>query len=664
MNAKQESLGIQYIEGTSQLALPKNFVERELRTFVGRLHRAVRDLDSNSSLVERFDELSKVLYLHFLRQVDPNSIGSAESLAKSQDETVSEHAARVRDVFVRMSSERENLFPQRFRKMRLSDRAISALFDLLADFGESLERDVYGLLYEELIRGTFDRSDHQQFFTPPSVVDFVVGLGQDVIRGTVCDPAAGTAGFLAAAARLGPDRLIALEIDERLSWAAGLNLYLHGARDHVSEVLGPDGSLGREAHRLFGSVDCVITNPPFGSDYSGDQLESFALGKGRSSRRRGILFLERCFELLKEGGTLLIVIDEGVLSHPSAEDVREYLRRNGQIEAVVSLPTQTFQPYASVSTSVLRIRKGHGGPTRRTMFARAELVGRKQNGDDDLEYDSNGVARLRTDFPAILHTWRSQSSVAELREHVRGSGPDTYFASINGELPDDLSARLDFPSLHPARRESVELLSRSQYSLQALGELCEVRSGGVVPDKDLSDQIVPYTGLAQIEPYLGRVTQIPMSANALKSQVKEYLPGDVLFSKLRPNLRKIAIVEQNMAPGFVSGECMVLATKVDDDGRSIIAPELLAMILRSEIAYGQIVHKVAGIGRPRISSKDVLSIRVPLPPRSIQDYLCQQLAESEAETNNLMANAQLLLERAGANREAQMQKLLESLTGG
>lgn len=661
MDVKQESLDLEHRNREIQLVLPKDFVERELRNFVGKLHRVVRDLDANSSLVERFDELSKVLYLHFLCLAEPK-VASAGSLARASGESVANHAARVRKAFRRMSDERKELFPPRFRELRLTDRAVSELFDLLAAFSTSVERDVYGLLYEELIRGTFDKSDHQQFFTPPSVVDFVISLGHDAIHGNVCDPAAGTAGFLAAAARHGADRLVALEIDERLSWSAGLNLSLHGATAHVSEVLGPDGSLGPEAHRFFGSFDCVITNPPFGSDYSGDQLDSFVLGRGRSSRRRGILFLERCLDLLKPGGTLLIVIDEGVLSHPSTADVREFLRLNGEIEAVVSLPTQTFQPYASVATSVLRIRKGRGSAKTTTMFARAELVGRKQNGDDDLEYDECGVARLRTDFPAILTKWRSRSATAQLQKQADGSGPDTYFANIDGELHDDLSARLDFPSLHPARRESVALLSRSKYPLKTLADLCEVRSGGVVPEKELADQIIPYTGLAQIEPYLGHVTQIPMPANALKSQVKEYAPGDVLFSKLRPNLRKVALVEERMVPGFVSGECMVLSAIADDNNRPVIAPALLASILRSEIAYGQIVHKVAGIGRPRISSRDVLAIRVPVPPMDVQEEICVQLALGEAKINSLVADANSLLERSRVSRQAEMNRLLESLT--
>ena len=81
------------------------------------------------------------------------------------------------------------------------------------------------------------------------------------------------------------------------------------------------------------------------------------LGRGRQSRRRGILFIERCWELLRPGGLLAIIIDEGVLNLSHADDVRSYVLQHFDIGAVVSLPESAFQPYASVNASILLMRK-------------------------------------------------------------------------------------------------------------------------------------------------------------------------------------------------------------------------------------------------------------------------------------------------------------------
>ena len=160
-------------------------------------------------------------------------------------------------------------------------------------------------------QGDFDKSDNQQYFTPYQVVDFMVQMSIPFIRGVVCDPACGTAGFLNKVGELCPEvSLLGLEVDDRLAWVSNLNLLIHGNDDFKVMSLANGGSLGPESHPYFGSADVIITNPPFGSDYSDSViLSNFALGRNHSSRRRGILFLEQAwisFEMADSSQLLLI----------------------------------------------------------------------------------------------------------------------------------------------------------------------------------------------------------------------------------------------------------------------------------------------------------------------------------------------------------------------
>lgn len=104
-----------------------------------------------------------------------------------------------------------------------------------------------------------------------------------------------------------------------------------------------------------------MTNPPFGSLMGGEIgniLGRFELGKGKKSLPMEILGLERCFQFLKEGGKLAIVLQDGVMTDTSHDYVRAWAHEQGELVAVISLPEHTFSPYgANPKTSLVFFRK-------------------------------------------------------------------------------------------------------------------------------------------------------------------------------------------------------------------------------------------------------------------------------------------------------------------
>lgn len=626
---------------------------RSIRRVISSLHNTLRDNDSQSNIVQRFDELTKLIFTKVMSDRAAGSGGSPLSRARGD-------AAAIRRCYAQLAREHSAFIPAAFASLKCSDTAVRQCAEVLemVDFSAA-SFDVAGLAYEEVIRNTFDKSDNQQFFTPPQIVEFIVSACEADLSGAICDPACGTGGFLAAVARRGLpyDSLTGMEIDERLSWAAGMNVFLHGGR-HVEALLLPDGgTLGSAAKPHFGRFDAIITNPPFGSDLADPQLLSrLELGKGRPSRRRGILFIERCWELLRSKGLLAVIIDEGVLNLPHAEDVRDYVLRRFDVEAVVSLPESAFQPYATVNASILLLRKRAGssddattsGPVR-TFFARAEHVGRKANGDDDIIYSRTGEPRLNSDLPGILGAMR------KARDGATDGLGSSYVADVRANLsqaPD--GTRLDYQFHHPSRQEVRRRIESCAYPLVPLHTLCTERTQAVVPAQDLSGTTIPYTGLAQIEPSTGRAVQEPTPADSLKSQVRPYEPGDILFARMRPNLRKVALMEFE-EPGYASPECAVLVPKRDDLGQPIVEPLVLSVLLRSDFIYGQIVHLVAGIGRPRISQRELRDVLIPVPPAEAQaeiraDYLAlRREAESlEEQAITIQYTARAVLANAVA----------------
>lgn len=633
---------------------------RGARKLISRLHNILRDQDSNSNIIERFDELTKLLFLKIWTDQDEWLSGGIAQENEADDVYV----ARIRELYEQIARNQSHLVPANFAKMRCSNAAlIESLRALSMISFEDVSFDVKGLAYEEVIKHTFDKGDHQQFFTPPQVVKFMVDFLSEEIRGEVCDPAAGTGGFLVEIAKVGLsyNSLTAFEIDERLAWVSGINLFTHGARNVRSIHLSNGGTLGHNANEYFQRFDTIITNPPFGSDFTDiSALNLYELGKGKTNRRRGILFLERCFHLLKDGGSLGIILDEGILNLPSASDVRQFILSHFDLLGVVSLPETAFMPYASVNASILFLRKQTGHQTSRyTLYAKPENVGRKPNGDEDLIYTQSGAAQVNSDFPMILD-YRH----AIVRGESVTASDLVYKADIRNNLAsDDNGVRLDFRYHHPSRNKSRQLLESCHFPLVTISDICSERNVAIIPSTELPDSMILYTGLAHIESETGIARQVPTPSNSLRSAVKRYESGDIIFARMRPNLRKVALMSFADG-GFVSPECSVLSVRNGRDGAPVVDPLLLSVLLRSEFVYGQIMHLIAGIGRPRIGSGDLRRVRIPIPPRESQATWKSAFLGELASAGKVRGNAHALLRQAAELERSSIESVARAFVSG
>ena len=616
---------------------------RAVRSLVHRLRNILRDHESNSNIIERFDELTKLL---FLKLVTETHSTHDKPLERSEWETDSDYASRVRHSYSKIAENHSSIVPKAFAQILMSDSAICGCASALSRVSlENANLDVKGLIYEEIVKSTFDKSENQQFFTPPSITKFMVAMMSDNLGGNICDPAAGTAGFLVEIlkSQRKSSSFTAIEVDERLAWVSGINLYSHGATKMQALWLPDGGSLGRAANDFVEKFDTIITNPPFGSDVTDPAiLQAYQLGSKRISRRRGILFLERCHQLLKNGGMLAFIIDDGVLNLPSSRDVRHFITSHFRIDAIVSLPETTFMPYATVNTSILFMQKtGSTIPENHlTFFARAENVGRKGNGNEDYVYERSGARHLNSDLPIIVDLFRSFRT-----SRRRPNSKLAYATNLQcNRGREEIGWRLDYRYHHPSRMVSQAQLAKTNKPLMIISQICQERNEMVVPSTELVDQMIRYTGLAHIEVGSGAARQVLTPANSLKSAVKRYNPRDIIFARMRPNLRKVALMDFAEG-GYVSPECIVLSVRNVDD-RPIIDPLLLSVLLRSDLVYGQIMHLITGTGRPRLAAKDLRRVAIPTPTESDQrDWRMRYLSQLAA-VRTLKKKAESLLRDA------------------
>lgn len=639
---------------------------RTLRLLVRQMSNAFRD-SMGGGLLERFEEISKLLYCKLYDE--RKSMASPDykpRFCPRPGETLEETYERVAALYREAISLLPDVFANGRRSLSGDQRAVVRIVEILQDINLSdTPADVKGTVYEELIRNTFDKTENQQFFTPRQVVSFMVQFIDPQPGQVLCDPACGSGGFLIEASRhfsaaLGQqargdsdahrvlqylsENLIGLEIDRRMAWVAQMNLIMHGDGRGSIHHLGNGGSLAFSEHIDVlippDSLDVVLTNPPFGSDFADSKhLARYQLGRNKASRRRGILFIERCIGWLRPGGLLGIVIDESVLNGTLNKDVRSLILRECIVEAVISLPDVTFMPYSTAKASVLFLRRrnpGAQGTHPPVFMASVENIGRRPNGDPLYanQRDSNGCPVLLNDLPEVVNAWRTyqargENAIAHLSPKIFICPPERFWDS-SGSL---IETRLDVQFHHPSRKIAEGTLNRSIYSTPKLAELVVVRNVTTVPNVQDPDDVWRYIGLANIIPGTGEYTVSEITGNQIKSTVRLFRPGDILFSKLRPELRKCVLIRSDEDEGYASSECLVLcpleSAMQDTSLQGVVRArpslrqwqvdsEYLAFLLRSDIMFGQLVYQITGVGRPRVSASAILGLRIPLPPLEIQ----------------------------------------------
>ena len=286
------------------------------------------------------------------------------------------------------------------------------------------------------------RGERGQFFTPLSLVRAMVEILDPQPDERVCDPAAGTGGFLAEThiyqlKRHGPNScsgdLVGVDKDPGLvRFAQALLSILNKDRARMYSF-NSLSLLEWEKHTgksMLGAFDVVLTNPPFGSKIGIKEekiLRQFHFGhvwtrnKNRDcswvqtdvptgSQDPQILFFELCVRALKPGGRMGIVLPEGVFGNKQTSYIWDWLERQGDILALLDCPRTTFQPGTDTKTNVLFFRRKNEGSRKpknhRTQIAVAlhcghDRRGRVQKSDGEAHPD---------DFPIISGTFRSRQN--------------------------------------------------------------------------------------------------------------------------------------------------------------------------------------------------------------------------------------------------------------
>lgn len=307
------------------------------------------------------------------------------------------------------------------------------------------ERDVLADAFETFI-GHALKGGQGQFFTPRNVVRMMVEILDPTTEDMIIDPACGSGGFIIEslrhiwgkldeeAAKLGwkNNNLLEEKINVANTCIRGIDkdYFLSKISKAYMAIMGdgkggifcedslelPDNWNSKTKQKVhLGDFDVVLTNPPFGSKIpvtGEDKLKQFELAhkwknkKGTNEWEKGkladkeapqILFIERCYQLLKYGGRMAIVLPDGVFGNNKLGYIRRFIMQRFRLVAVIDIPLETFMPNTGTKTSILIVQKMRNEdiPSDYPVFmCVAETCGHDRRGNIKEEDDIANIPQL------------------------------------------------------------------------------------------------------------------------------------------------------------------------------------------------------------------------------------------------------------------------------
>ena len=319
-------------------------------------------------------------------------------------------------------------------------RVLANVVDQLDDI-DMADSDTKGDLYEYMLGKIATAGQNGQFRTPRHIIKLMVDMTAPTPKDVICDPACGTAGFLIAASenlvehhsdtiykdaaarrRFNEDTFHGYDFDNTMLRIGSMNMLLHGVEN--PDIRYKD-SLAQADDDDAEKYSLILANPPFAGslDYESTAKDLQQVVK---TRKTELLFLALFLRLLQTGGRAAVIVPDGVLfgSSKAHKTLRKILVEDQKLDAIVSMPSGVFKPYAGVSTAILLFTKTNSGGTDNVWFYDMQADGYSLD-------DRRTPQPEKSDLAGILARWQKRDAESE-RERT-----DQSFLVPKAEIADN-----------------------------------------------------------------------------------------------------------------------------------------------------------------------------------------------------------------------------------
>lgn len=267
-----------------------------------------------------------------------------------------------------------------FPTPQILEKVVTGLDDLYEHDLTGL--DIQGDLYEYMLDKLATSGQNGQFRTPAQIRNMMVDLLVPTPDDKICDPACGTAGFLVSSAEFVRKKYENSMTDDQWQWftnemfngfdmdrtmlrISSMNLMLHSI---TNPTITYKDSVSK-SNEIEEEYDIILANPPFSGSVDKESINE-RLKKICDTSKTELLFVALFLRMLKTGGRCACIVPDGVLfgTTKAHKALRKELVENHNLQAVISMPSGVFKPYAGVSTAVLVFTKTGAGGTEKVWF--------------------------------------------------------------------------------------------------------------------------------------------------------------------------------------------------------------------------------------------------------------------------------------------------------
>ena len=293
---------------------------------------------------------------------------------------------------------------------QLLEKIVTAMDEI-----EWKNKDIRGDVYEYLLSKIATAGTNGQFRTPRHIIRMMVELLAPKPTDTICDPACGTSGFLVSAAEylkethkdeifldkknkdhFNNDMFHGYDMDRTMLRIGAMNMMTHGIENPNIEYRDSLSDQNTDTNKF----SIILANPPFKGSLDYDIVSADIL-KIVKTKKTELLFLALFLRMLKTGGRCACIVPDGVLfgSSNAHKAIRKEIIEKNRLEAIISMPSGVFKPYAGVSTAVMIFTKTNHGGTDNVWFYDMQAEG--------FSLDDKRTPIAANDIPDIISRFKN-----------------------------------------------------------------------------------------------------------------------------------------------------------------------------------------------------------------------------------------------------------------
>lgn len=385
--------------------VPKEVIKsrEELIEIFAELNDDLRAGEGLQAGIPRFTEFANILFLKLLSEKGDSEIW--DELNRQRDDVLIEYLNTIAMARLQDNYGGEVVTPTAIKNPETLKKIINKLNPLQLT---NIDEDIKGVAFEHFIQRTTIQNDLGEYFTPRHIVRFMVRLLNPRYGESVYDPFCGTGGFLTESFRhigqqIGYTHDAMNTLSRKTVFGGELTPTARIAK--MNMILFGDGHSGVEQQDSLresrdGVYDNVLSNIPF-SQKLPDEVLGIVSDDEFDVKDADEACVMRCFKSLKTGGSMAVVVPEGLLVNRGSRKFLQYLLQNSRVRMLVRLPRGCFAPYTDAKTGILFLTDK--GTKRTEWFYRATI---ENDGYDSKRNPVKGI----NDLDRVLFSYHRQSS--------------------------------------------------------------------------------------------------------------------------------------------------------------------------------------------------------------------------------------------------------------